>query len=41
MVLVMCEVMMPDGKTLHPRTPRAGILDDPDAWFGFEQEYFL
>jgi glutamine synthetase len=39
--LVMCEVMMPDGKTPHPSNSRATILDDPDAWFGFEQEYFL
>ena len=40
-VLVMCEVMMPDGKTPHPSNTRAGIPDDPGAWFGFEQEYFL
>ena len=40
-VLVMCEVMMPDGKTPHSTNSRATILDDPDAWFGFEQEYFL
>ena len=40
-VLVMCEVMMPDGKTPHPSNKRATILDDPDAWFGFEQEYFF
>ena len=39
--LVMCEVMMPDGVTPHPSNSRAGILDDSDAWFGFEQEYFL
>ena len=39
--LVMCEVMMPDGKTPHPSNTRAGISDDPGAWFGFEQEYFL
>jgi glutamine synthetase len=39
--LVMCEVMMPDGKTPHRTNGRATILDDPDAWFGFEQEYFL
>ena len=38
--LVMCEVLLPDG-TPHPSNTRAGILDDPDAWFGFEQEYFL
>ncbi len=40
-VLVMCEVYMHDAKTPHPTNARAGILDDPDAWFGFEQEYFL
>ena len=40
-VLVMCEVMMPDGKTPHPSNMRATILDDPGAWFGFEQEYFF
>ena len=33
-VLVMCEVMMPDGKTPHPLNMRATILDDPGAWFG-------
>ena len=36
----MCEVMMPDG-TPHPSNTRATILDDPGAWFGFEQEYFF
>ncbi len=40
-VLVMSEVMMPDGTTPHPSNSRATIIDDPDAWFGFEQEYFL
>src|SRR4030095_4240661 len=40
-VLVMCEVLMPDKKTPHPSNSRANIPDDPDAWFGFEQEYFL
>ena len=39
--LVMCEVMMPDGKTPHPSNSRATIPDDPDTWFGFEQEYFF
>ena len=38
--LVMCEVMLPDG-TPHPSNTRSGIIDDPEAWFGFEQEYFL
>ncbi|MEM6265669.1 MAG: glutamine synthetase beta-grasp domain-containing protein [Bacteroidota bacterium] len=36
--LVMCEVMNPDG-TAHPSNARAMIDDDPDLWFGFEQEY--
>jgi glutamine synthetase len=39
-VLVMNEVMLPDGKP-HPSNARATILDDPGAWFGYEQEYFL
>ncbi len=39
--LVMCEVMMPDKTTPHPSNTRATILDDPTAWFGFEQEYFF
>ena len=39
-VLVMNEVMLPDGNP-HPSNGRATILDDPGAWFGFEQEYFL
>ncbi|MEZ5302345.1 MAG: glutamine synthetase beta-grasp domain-containing protein [Verrucomicrobiales bacterium] len=38
--LVMCEVYLPDG-TPHPSNSRANIPDDPGAWFGFEQEYFL
>jgi len=33
--------MMPDGKTPHVSNKRATILDDPGAWFGFEQEYFF
>jgi glutamine synthetase len=40
-VLVMCEVMMPDGVTPHLSNKRAMILDDEGAWFGFEQEYFF
>jgi len=40
-VLVLCEVMMPDGETPHPSNKRATILDDDGAWFGFEQEYFF
>jgi len=39
-LLVMCEVLLPDG-TPHPSNSRATIPDDPGAWFGFEQEYFL
>ncbi len=39
-VIVMNEVMLPDGQP-HPTNARATILDDPGAWFGFEQEYFL
>jgi glutamine synthetase len=39
-MLVLCEVLLPDG-TPHPSNSRASIPDDPDAWFGFEQEYFL
>ncbi|MHA3770974.1 glutamine synthetase beta-grasp domain-containing protein [Verrucomicrobiota bacterium sgz303538] len=39
-VLVMCEVLLPDG-TPHPSNSRATIIDDEHAWFGFEQEYFL
>jgi glutamine synthetase len=39
-LLVMCEVLTPEGE-LHPSNSRGTIPDDPDAWFGFEQEYFL
>ncbi|MEO1836473.1 MAG: glutamine synthetase beta-grasp domain-containing protein, partial [Akkermansiaceae bacterium] len=39
-VMVMCEVMLPNGDP-HPSNARATILDDAGAWFGFEQEYFL
>ena len=39
-MLVMCEVLLPDG-TPHPSNSRATIPDDPGTWFGFEQEYFL
>jgi glutamine synthetase len=39
-LLVMCEVLLPD-ETLHPSNSRGTIPDDPGAWFGFEQEYFL
>ncbi|HEY1052827.1 MAG TPA: glutamine synthetase beta-grasp domain-containing protein [Prosthecobacter sp.] len=39
-VIVMCEVYNADG-TPHASNDRATIMDDPDTWFGFEQEYFL
>lgn len=38
--LVMTEVLLPDGSP-HPSNTRATIVDDPDTWFGFEQEYFF
>jgi glutamine synthetase len=40
-VLVLCEVMMPDGVTPHVSNRRGTIEDDDGAWFGFEQEYFF
>jgi len=40
--LVMCEVMLPDGKTPHPSNTRTLVPNDSgDFWFGFEQEYIL
>ena len=39
-MLVMCEVRLPGGAP-HPSNSRATIPDDPETWFGFEQEYFL
>jgi len=38
--IVMSEVLHADGSP-HSSNARATILDDPDTWFGFEQEYFL
>jgi glutamine synthetase len=38
--LVMCEVLLPGSNAPHPSNARATMLDDPGAWFGFEQEYF-
>jgi glutamine synthetase len=38
--IVLAEVMHPDGKP-HATNMRATAPDDPDLWFGFEQEYFL
>ena len=38
--LVMSEVLLPGGDP-HPSNTRATIPDDPDTWFGFEQEYFF
>ena len=39
-VLVMCETFLHTGEA-HPSNSRATIPDDPDTWFGFEQEYFF
>jgi len=39
-VLVMCETYQHTGVPT-PSNSRATIPDDPDTWFGFEQEYFL
>ncbi|MGA3065428.1 MAG: glutamine synthetase beta-grasp domain-containing protein [Tepidisphaeraceae bacterium] len=38
--IVLCEVLHTD-LTPHSTNARATILDDPETWFGFEQEYFL
>lgn len=38
--IVVCEVLNADG-TPHASNDRATIEDDPDFWFGFEQEYVL
>ena len=38
--IVLSEVMLPDGRP-HPSNARSTAPDDPDVWFGFEQEYFL
>ena len=38
--LVMSEVLLPNGEA-HPTNSRATVVDDPDTWFGFEQEYFF
>src|SRR6185295_8996839 len=39
-VLVMCECYQHTGEP-SPSNSRATIPDDPDTWFGFEQEYFF
>ncbi len=45
-ILVMCEVMNPDG-SVHPSNTRAHLREisekfsDQEAWFGIEQEYTL
>ena len=39
-VLVMCECYQHTGEA-SPSNSRATIPDDPDTWFGFEQEYFF
>jgi len=38
--LVLCEVLSADG-SVHPSNTRGMFEDDPDMWFGFEQEYTL
>ena len=38
--LVMCEVLNPDGSP-HASNKRATVENDPDFWFGFEQEYVI
>ena len=40
-VLVMCEVMMPDGVTPHVSNGGATLLEVEDAWSGLEQEAFF
>ncbi len=37
-LLVMCEVLNPD-HTPHVSNMRSKIVDEPELWFGFEQEY--
>src|SRR3979490_2851543 len=39
--LVMCEVMMPDGKTPHPSNKRARRVEHARPGFSYEQEYFF
>lgn len=38
--LVLAEVLNPDG-TPHDTNTRANMQDDPEFWFGFEQEFAL
>jgi glutamine synthetase len=38
--LVMCEVLLPNGEP-HPSNFRTTVVEDPDLWIGFEQEYFF
>jgi len=38
--LVLCEVLAADG-SVHPSNTRGTFEDDPDFWFGFEQEYTI
>jgi len=36
--IVLCEVLNPDG-TPHESNYRSSLKDNPDNWYGFEQEY--
>jgi len=38
--ILLCEVLNPDG-TPHESNYRARLIDNPDNWYGFEQEYTL
>jgi glutamine synthetase len=38
--IVLCEVFLPNGDP-HPTNYRSKIIDDPNTWVGFEQEYFM
>ncbi|MCA9212897.1 MAG: glutamine synthetase beta-grasp domain-containing protein [Planctomycetales bacterium] len=38
--LVLCEVLDASGN-VHPTNHRGSFEDDPDFWFGFEQEYTI
>lgn len=38
--IVLSEVYLPNGEP-HPTNFRTKIIDDPNTWVGFEQEYFM